>query len=380
MPENTMNNHLNKINRCSIINTRNWADLPKELLEKIGNYLNFRIDVLRYRAVCSSWRSAIFLSPPSSTGIHAFINTVTIFRLEHNHHNCLVKLVETAEGKFGGLNPLTIPKKDWILGKSLNLWDCRLIELGKVLHFGSSIEYGELNVKKAVVLRDCGILAIYDDVKLGFRGFGDEYWTNLCLSPYFMFLDISVCQGEYYVLDTYGNVHCIDKFMNVVKHLPGLKSLGQVQNLVESEGQLYVVDAYSRRSIDFEESGLIDTGFDKVDMKVYKFDENLGMWVQVTSLNDRVFVLGKDVCFSVSVNDFPGREIITDICRPNRSFRRRDARSPSYLRYYDAEIGYYVPRVFKLEDHSMRDVEGSLSFKQLFSPPKECFYSTLSFP
>ena len=39
-----------------------WADLPKELLEIIGKCFDSRIDVVRFRSVCSSWRSSVSCS------------------------------------------------------------------------------------------------------------------------------------------------------------------------------------------------------------------------------------------------------------------------------------------------------------------------------
>ncbi|KAK9948291.1 hypothetical protein M0R45_003875 [Rubus argutus] len=35
-----------------------WSDLPKELWPIIGKFLHTRIDVLRFRSVCSLWRSS----------------------------------------------------------------------------------------------------------------------------------------------------------------------------------------------------------------------------------------------------------------------------------------------------------------------------------
>ena len=36
-----------------------WSDLPKELLPTIGKSLDTRIDIVRFRSVCNSWRSSI---------------------------------------------------------------------------------------------------------------------------------------------------------------------------------------------------------------------------------------------------------------------------------------------------------------------------------
>ncbi|KAM0970158.1 hypothetical protein FF1_018284 [Malus domestica] len=36
-----------------------WSDLPKELWSAIGNRLDNRLDVLRFRSVCNTWRSSV---------------------------------------------------------------------------------------------------------------------------------------------------------------------------------------------------------------------------------------------------------------------------------------------------------------------------------
>lgn len=408
---------------CS--SSRNWAELPPELRDKIGEHLNSRIDIFRFRAVCSSWRSAVSLSLPpplitlpspytttTSSSSHIknssanFISSVTICRLEGPHPNsaCLVKLLETPSGYFDVLNPLTIPKPDFIFGKTLNSLNFRLFPLVQGSHFSSASSH----VQKVVAFRDSGFLAIYHNGKLGFTVSTNSIWHNLG-DVGTRYADILVYQGDYYVIDNLGVIFLIDKLMNLVKYMPPLNSSGHLKNLVESNGDVYVVDTYFRQQMVVDDDGDENLKRDeRVDMKVYKLDEELGTWVQVNSLKDRIFILGKDVCFSVSANDFPGCQgnciyfidsvslgedlpgyqsndeemdiSLGSLIRPCCRSMRNVVRSLSIARYYDLRLGYYSPRVYNLDDCSTRELEGSPSFKRLFLPPKDCFCSTLSFP
>ena len=63
-----------------------WSALPMELLPLIGKTVQARIDVVRFRSVCASWRSFIpplreisplplpFPYPINPTGVEAFNN------------------------------------------------------------------------------------------------------------------------------------------------------------------------------------------------------------------------------------------------------------------------------------------------------------------
>ncbi|KAK9287025.1 hypothetical protein L1049_015433 [Liquidambar formosana] len=72
-----------------------WSQLPKELLELIAQRLKTTFDILRFRSVCSSWRSSVppkprclpyrFPSPPDDVipdmAGDIFISKRTIFHL-----------------------------------------------------------------------------------------------------------------------------------------------------------------------------------------------------------------------------------------------------------------------------------------------------------
>ncbi|XP_049381406.1 probable F-box protein At1g65740 [Solanum stenotomum] len=134
-----------------------WSDLPKELVERISKFVNSNIDVLRIRAVCSSWRSAFspnFKIPKSQFPIklpskmpfphphmfwpvyddsHCYLieSTVYLFQLPHPPHTpWLVKILKTSNGKLKILNPLTNRVIDDLPDKKLNLLDLRVSQSG----------------------------------------------------------------------------------------------------------------------------------------------------------------------------------------------------------------------------------------------------------
>jgi hypothetical protein len=70
---------------------------------------------------------------------------------------------------------------------------------------------------------------------------------------------------------------------------------------VESNGSLFVVEMYFRRTG-------VNTSEIVLDTSVLKVDEESSRWLRVTDLGDVLFVLGKDLNFSLSANDYYGFE------------------------------------------------------------------------
>ena len=127
----------------------------------------------------------------------------------------------------------------------------------------------------------------------------------------FEYDDVIVYKGQFYVIDTLGNVSWIDNLsLKLVPFLPPLCGLGSQKHLVESCGALYVVDRYfnkERRRVEHTNWYVRDCDGPKVvDFKVYKLDEEWGRWELEKSLGDRALVLGNDCCLSILVEEFTG--------------------------------------------------------------------------
>ena len=321
-----------------------WSDLPTVLLPMIGRSLDTRIDVLRLRSVCSSWRSSIppfhpnsprfplkFPNPDAATLTEpprwpprpAFLFQTTLYYIQTlnpstsstnlSKKGWLMKVDDSNLGKLRFVNPVLDSRTRYTITrpKTLNLLNFRVVEFGKAYTLQFPLP-GPINkrryapfssVKKLVVFPnsawtnadECSILMIFVDGKLGFAKPGDEKWTLVGES--FNYDDVIVYRGQFYAVDTVGIVWWIVcSSLKLVQFLPPLRGLGSKKHLVVSCGALYVVD----KCIDVDDDTKV------VAFEVYKLDEELGQWVLVKSLGDQVFVLGADCSFSVSARECSG--------------------------------------------------------------------------
>ncbi|CAK7355613.1 unnamed protein product [Dovyalis caffra] len=327
-----------------------WSDLPKELLEMISKGLDSRVDVLCFRAVCTSWRYSaclpsfdqeippLVLKLPRPIRADAVLMQTAVCRMElmskypNSSSSSLTKswLVKVGESKYGKLqllNPLTNYKIKYS-PISLNLLDFKFVKLRKDLLLKWSRGFHVFGENKFVpfpISASCsnidefGMLAIYHEGKLGYWKYGDKEWTLLD-NKNFQYDDIIVYKDQVYIIDRWGTVYWIDSSLKVIQYSPPLYGCGGKKNLVESCGDLYVVDRYldgERRTWrDYED--VIDNSDNyvhvrklmkqcrpkAVDFRVYKLDEEWGTWVDVKSLDDRIFVLGTECSLSISSREF----------------------------------------------------------------------------
>lgn len=278
--------------------------------------------------------------------------------------SCLVKVFELDSGELHLLNPLSSYSKIYRSGgKTLNVLDFRLIELYKGYENRYAMYCDGVCSKKVLFCGDdCNIVWISVDGKLGFRGIRDGI-SGIFGSNETHYDDIVVYQGQYYVVDNLGIVSWINnKSMNLVQYYPPLYGCGQLKNLIESDGHLYVVDSYldserwRRPAWQDLEIDRVDRECMRMDMKVYMFDEELGTWVNVESLGNRVFVLGSECCFAFCAKDLPGWDgNCIYFMEPPAGDQRKDLR-------------YNVFWVFRLDDRSIKRVSFVPSHMTLFSP------------
>ncbi|KAM4129012.1 hypothetical protein ACJW30_02G212400 [Castanea mollissima] len=361
-----------------------WSELPKELLPTIGKKLDTRIDIVRFRSVCSTWRSSIPLfrsnSPrfplifPSPLRTPAYLCQSTIYRLQSlnpsstsSNKAWLIKVEQDSNsgGKFRLFDPIS-NRRTRYPNKTLNLFDFRLVELTKAYTLryqvkASSISTNEIEqvlsvcdisifgVNKVVMFPDSpwtnvnasAAFAIFNDGKLGFAKSGDEELILVDRNS-FDYDDIIVYKGQFYVINSLGIVSWIDhSSLKLVQFLPPLCGLGSQKHLVESCGALYVVDRYldrERRRV--ENDAFYMGGKDcaqSIGFKVYRFDEEWGRWELKESLGDRAFVLGNDCCFSVMAKELSGYKrnciYFTDQ-NETRVFSLEDC-SVGYLSYFE---------------------------------------------
>ncbi|KAL3324002.1 hypothetical protein AABB24_038265 [Solanum stoloniferum] len=220
---------------CRESKMASWSDLPKELVEEISKCIDTHIDILRIRALCHSWRSAI---PPNfkipklnfpnnmTEGYHEISKfyliecTVYLFQLPHPPHTAwLVKVVETPDRKLEILNPLTNRVIKFVSDdKRLNLQDLRISQVSKSYHVQRVLTLNHKSVwrfinKILLIWNDqnnhFSLMAItVQDHLLCFKS-EDENWTTL-KDASSKIVDISVYKGNFYAVDTYGETIMYD--------------------------------------------------------------------------------------------------------------------------------------------------------------------------
>ncbi|CAI8614310.1 unnamed protein product [Vicia faba] len=306
-------------------NSLKWLNLPPEIwLVIISKNLNNTFDVIRFRSVCSVWRSLI---PPrflSSSCTHLipdgkfllFIQT-KIYWLESSclsNKGYIIKVEESKSGKFRHLDVLTnthISHKHPF--NVIDLMNLRVKELCQSYTINYSKDGGDFTkfkpldeVYKVVLFHEEGlgqmVFALYKDRKL--------HVSNIDYNNFMIvddgsrvYDDIILHMGKIYVVDNSGIIFWIDcSSFKLVQYSPSLNSDGlKKKNLVTSKRSLFVVELYLKRT-----KGNICKLY--IDVNLLRVGENSSEWICVRDLGDALFVLGKDSNFSLIAEDYHGFE------------------------------------------------------------------------
>ncbi|KAK9284135.1 hypothetical protein L1049_023302 [Liquidambar formosana] len=353
-----------------------WSDLPTDLLAMIGERLNTRMDILRFRGVCKSWRSSIPPYPPYPPSPlrlpfpvppncpideipHGYITVTefTIYRLQENpkasifeassfssssssrSKNILAKVREEDKNNVCILTPFSeVPIQLWHkkFPRVMNLFDFHVSEIGKIyrtpsysLHNGSSIRWFHCINKVAVSSSNFvrtgsyAVMAIYNHGRLCFLKSGDEEWTAID-EQNSGYREVISHKGKFYAVTHTGRAIVVDSFSEVSEIACSIfgGGGGRQMHLVESLDDLLLVD----RCPYF--------GPALVKFRVHKLDEEEHKWVEMTSLGERVLFVDQDGSFSVSSRDLTG-------CEGNCIY------------YVDRYLNKYTS-VFSLEDGRVR--------------------------
>ncbi|KAH0776015.1 hypothetical protein KY290_007426 [Solanum tuberosum] len=322
-----------------------WCDLPIELVERISKFVNSHIDILRIRAVCSSWRSAFspnFKTPKSQFPIklpitsHCYLIecTIYVFQLPHPPHT------------------------GWL--------DFRVSQVCKSYH-AKLLLNGDLNCHP-------------------YAGWGDDDWTTLKDLTRSKIVYISVYKGNFYAVDTFGEAIMYDPFSfnetNVSSTVKILSSSlfnewGSKKRLVESGGELFLVDMFLDTDVKTELQGSGPSRNNPMEIKIYRLDEEQHQWIRVHTLGDRIFFAGDDCCFSVSSSDFG------DQCRGNCIYYKNgdiivdisgnDLSEEVKLRYkglHDQHTG-----IITLQDGKLGSLSSFLEYADIFWPPPSWLFT-----
>ncbi|KAM1174255.1 hypothetical protein ACFX2I_026828 [Malus domestica] len=343
-----------------------WTNLPHQLPPLIADLLQTHLEHLRFRSVCSSWRSSIpplqssnipRFPTPLSLGPTAVLCPTTVYLLRPDPNSnpnpsasssstssskgWLLKLEESS-GKLRLLNPIT----SWRIGSlsdgvpvnpmDLNLLDFNMVELAR-----------------SYVLRYI-------------NGSGSVFGIN---------------KGHPFVVDKWGQVFCISSSLELTPVSPPI-GFGHRKNLIECCGELYVVDRYlDHQGTNSQEGGVgsvrynhflrhplrrrrfYEAGQPKVvDFRVYKLledgAEELGRrWVELKSLGEQAFFLSIDCCFSVLAAELEG-------CKGNCIYFTDSNDIGLALRELIRPDG----SVFSMEDRSIERLGSSPLYSKMFWP------------
>ncbi|RHN43832.1 hypothetical protein MtrunA17_Chr8g0392121 [Medicago truncatula] len=110
------------------------------------------------------------------------------------------------------------------------------------------------------------------------------------------FVDICVFKELFYIVNKIGRTFAYGaadfSVQQVAKHVDG----GDIKFLVESEGELLLVDIYDSHGFGFP-------GEDGLRLDVFTLNEKHKKWVKLTSLGNRILFLGNEYSFSTTASD-----------------------------------------------------------------------------
>lgn len=382
----------------------NWSQLPPDLLDLIAKCFDTSVDLLRFRSICSAWRSSV--KPKrrclpnrfplleensvgnnilnSSFGFELSRRTVFLIRSPQSGDEAeptlswLVKIDEDEPDRKRLLNPL---KREHLknFDKVLDIGNLGILEIGheyvlNYMNFGN--QAGSLYMEKVVLMyldggSDFVLLTIHVSGKLAMFTSKDKKWTILqqMPSPYD---DVMLYKGKFYAVDHTGRTVFVDMgFGTTIVANPVFG--GDKKYLVECKGGLLLVDMYlsidttvdSNFFDDFLEQQLSCCMSERTVMfKVFKLDEERKTWIEVNNLSDQVLFLGEDCAFSVSAYDL-------QMHRGNCIIFVDNFFSLSGQEH-DQDIG-----VFDLESGCIKPLNNYPDFSKLFWPPPNWIMSRM---
>ncbi|KVH88005.1 F-box domain, cyclin-like protein [Cynara cardunculus var. scolymus] len=384
-----------------------WSQLPRELLDLISKHLISETDLLRFRSVCTSWRSSIqpftsrFPILPnagiSDTTWGFYLSKRTIFRVglpdrdsQQTPSPWLIKVERDNPQKTHLMNPLTGYEFIPLLPnfpRSLDLLNFRVMELGQeyALQYisyrpnANSIGDSVTLYMEKVAFCSSGVdgfvlLTIHVSGKLALLKYGERKWhiINDLPSPYD---DVIFYKGEFYAVDSTGRtvIVVLDSDTTLLKVVANSVFGGDKKFLVESLGELFMVDKYlsvgPENDFDYDDENYeFYEDFDcfmserTVKLEVYRLDREEQKWDEVKSLGDRMLFLGDNCGFSASASDFPG-------CRGNCVFFTGQSREDDGL-MKSRGVG-----VFDLESGCIGPISNDSGYSQLFWPPPHWLHS-----
>ncbi|RVW96709.1 F-box protein SKIP23 [Vitis vinifera] len=363
---------------------------PKDLLLLIAQRLNSHFDLLCLRSVCSSWhacvpsrlhplpsRFPILPTNGTSWGLYLSRRTILCLGLPESHcqptiSSWLIKVEEDVPDMAHLVNPLTTFQFKHLppnFPKTFDFSRFRVSELGQeyVLQYMNHRPSGEADEgslhKGKVAFSSTGngedfvMLTIHVSGKLAMFRHGNKrlILINDTPSPCD---DLIFFNGEFYAIDNTGRT------VVVAIGSPPVLSLiadsvfgGDKKSLVESNGELLMVDTYFGQGIHRQMKRA-------VRFKVFKLDQIGHMWVEVESLGNRILFLGEKSTFSAVASEFCG-------CEGNCIYYTNTFFCPNG----QGDDAYTAIDIFNLENGNMGPLLSFPDYSKVIWPPPAWVYT-----
>ncbi|KAK2386310.1 hypothetical protein QL285_060223 [Trifolium repens] len=297
-----------------------WSQLPKDILLLISQKLNNEFYQLRFRSVCSPWRSSIpkyhlnnlpsKFPDPSKTSRTFPLSKRSIFLItpppnQQTLNPWLIKIGPDSHHQTHLWHPLSrdtqFPLYYPIL---MDFNQLSVRDLGREFVIGNSLYTGKVVVcdtwHNGIDRSSLFLTILHVTGKLAIFRSGDERWTKIPSISGFPYTDVCVFNGQPMAVDISGQIVVVRPDLSldlVVKHGYG----GNKKVLVESDGELLLVCGHLSYAwvLDADGEGIYEAE-EAVQFDVFRLDEKEKKWLHVKNLGNRVLFLGVDCAFSAS--------------------------------------------------------------------------------
>ncbi|KAK2440310.1 F-box protein SKIP23 [Trifolium repens] len=362
-----------------------WSELPIELLNLISQRFDIELDLIRFRSVCSTWRSSsipnhyhilpfkypypvtfpnkrntLFNPRNRGTSSSRHISKQNVYLIKPSPQQqqqqqqqenqtllrpWLIRTSQTSHDKTKLFHPLLTNTNSVAISFTQLLDFSKFSVLQLRTNFITNIPY--IVPEKLVAITCHGkkplVLGTWASISPPPHGNDDEN-VNWKLIPdiSIKYGDLCLYNGVAYAVDNTGRTIMVrpDDDSGVQLVAEPLIGGGNIKFLVESDGDLLLVDVYDSRL--------------KIDL--FKLNEKEKKWVKFTSLGDRVLFLGLVCSFSASASDLCVRKGNCVIFMDNI--------------FKGCMYDPHVSRIFHLDQARVSPLSDYPEYFNLFSPPE----------
>ncbi|VVB10126.1 unnamed protein product [Arabis nemorensis] len=284
-----------------------WTDLPEELVDLIASRSSSNTVLLRIRSICKPWRSAV----ATKKRFNRFKRNLRPFTKR-------IKKTELLPSTFFRVTQASssCPKKGWLI-KTRQISESKISQSYNFQCLDKEDKISHEYDSSRVVFVDNHVFLIDENKKIWCCKSGEEgssnQWTRIKNEDFGEFLDIILHNGQVYALDLKGAVWWISlSDLNISQYGPSTPTEEYYEidhckdkRLVEYCGDLCILHRFYKK-VTVEWYSIHKTYNRTYNFKVYKMDEELGEWVEVSSLEDKALIVDEDSCFTVLASEFHG--------------------------------------------------------------------------